>query len=294
MGVGVAEGPPVGHATKPTKTRLALRSPLAALKVARGGDAARLAWTLTAASLGLGERRSGLFEARIRVCDRDLRLFLRHSGSDAHVFQQVFLDGIYEWAYPRPEGRQPVVVDLGANIGLAAVYFAARLPGARLVCVEPVPENVAVLRKTLAANGLEATVFPAAVTAQDGTATFHVSSWWSTGTTRESIARRRRTERGRAEFREDWRELTVPARSLASLVRELDLPVVDVLKVDIEGEEERLLAGNPPWLELVRTIVLDLHQRDVDVGATLGAIRDAGFALVSSATPRSLIFTREV
>src|SRR5262249_17417794 len=43
-------------------------------------------------------------------------------------------------------GREPLIVDCGANIGLSARYFATEYPAARIVAVEPDIENAAFAR----------------------------------------------------------------------------------------------------------------------------------------------------
>lgn len=53
----------------------------------------------------------------------------------------------------RPGDR---VVDVGAHIGLNTLYMAARVgPAGRVTAIEPAPDNVAVLRRNLAANHLQ-------------------------------------------------------------------------------------------------------------------------------------------
>ena len=58
--------------------------------------------------------------------------------------------------YRLPERLRPagVLVDLGANIGMASVWYSRRYGIDRVVAVEPVPANVAILRKNLAANSV--------------------------------------------------------------------------------------------------------------------------------------------
>jgi predicted O-methyltransferase YrrM len=34
-------------------------------------------------------------------------------------------------------GRKPLIVDAGANIGAASIFFAAKMPNARIVAIEP-------------------------------------------------------------------------------------------------------------------------------------------------------------
>ena len=61
-------------------------------------------------------------------------------------FGSVF-GGAYDLELP----TQPrLILDLGANVGYASVYFALRHPTARVIAVEPEPSNVAVLRRNVA------------------------------------------------------------------------------------------------------------------------------------------------
>ncbi len=45
-----------------------------------------------------------------------------------------------------------IVVDAGANVGVSALALAGRFPG-RIICLEPVPENLRWLQENLASNG---------------------------------------------------------------------------------------------------------------------------------------------
>src|SRR5436309_1970425 len=47
-------------------------------------------------------------------------------------------------------GKTPVIVDAGANIGAASLWFARRFPDCAVVSVEPEPGNFSVLRKNAA------------------------------------------------------------------------------------------------------------------------------------------------
>ncbi|MBS0123965.1 FkbM family methyltransferase [Thetidibacter halocola] len=46
------------------------------------------------------------------------------------------------------------VIDVGANVGNHALYFAALMGAARVICVEPNPKAIAALRANVQANGL--------------------------------------------------------------------------------------------------------------------------------------------
>ena len=65
------------------------------------------------------------------------------------------------------EGKTPVIVDAGANIGASALWFGAEYPRAAIVAIEPEPETVAMLRKNLAGRP-NMTILAAAVGARPG------------------------------------------------------------------------------------------------------------------------------
>lgn len=67
------------------------------------------------------------------------------------LFQEIWLFERYK--LPGYEiGPSDVVVDVGANIGLFALYAASRAPGVRVVSYEPEPRNFAVLSRNIAGS----------------------------------------------------------------------------------------------------------------------------------------------
>lgn len=75
-----------------------------------------------------------------------------------HV-QRVF-SGEYNIAYDHPN---PVVIDLGANVGSFALWASRRWPGCRIHCYEPLAENVRMLRDNLAPIANRVTIHPYAI-----------------------------------------------------------------------------------------------------------------------------------
>src|SRR6202020_2027458 len=88
-----------------------------------------------------------------------------NNGADAFVHSEVF-----EHKYYRLPLRfaPATILDLGANIGLSAIYFARCYPESRIACGEPVPENARLLIRNLRDNAVEAEVLAAAIDAQNG------------------------------------------------------------------------------------------------------------------------------
>lgn len=88
------------------------------------------------------------------------RIEIRPNTTDEAVATEIFDEQVYRAAdYIHPGS---VVIDLGANVGMFTIYAADR--GARVIAVEPFPENVDQLRKNLMAAGVsdQVAVVPAA------------------------------------------------------------------------------------------------------------------------------------
>lgn len=66
-------------------------------------------------------------------------------------------------------------IDIGANIGIAAVYFLTRNKDNSVVCYEPDPANLPYLRQNLDAFGPRATIVPCGVSVNQGNAVLYRS-----------------------------------------------------------------------------------------------------------------------
>jgi Methyltransferase small domain len=106
-------------------------------------------------------------------------LAYRRTRSDFRTVGETWLTRTYE--LPFSIERPSLIVDLGANIGVTAIWLARRYGCDRLVAVEPVPANVALARRNLAANGLPFELHEAAVAATNGTGHFEDSGESTTG-----------------------------------------------------------------------------------------------------------------
>jgi FkbM family methyltransferase len=139
-----------------------------------------------------------------------------------------------------------VVVDLGSNIGISALYFLTRNPDCRCRLFEPVPRNVERLRANLAGFEDRYEVETAAVWDRSGTVTFGVEPTGRYGGIGTAAPE------------------TIQVRCLdVNDVLESE-PAVDVLKVDTEGAEVATVAAiRPDLLERVGTIYLETMDRPV-------------------------------
>lgn len=142
------------------------------------------------------------------------------SEHDMFTVNEVFCRQDYEI-----DARADVVVDIGSNIGLSALYFLTHSPTARCVLFEPVPANVERLRENLAGYEGRWELHEAAVADRSGTLPFAVEASGRYGGLDRGDGVRERID-VRVEHVND-----VLRRVLAEYGR------IDVLKLDTEGSE---------------------------------------------------------
>jgi FkbM family methyltransferase len=186
----------------------------------------------------LQQRRLG---DRDILCRRgDFALSLR---SNSVLAEPLYVGGGFEEgemrlirSLARPGMR---VLDIGANIGLYSVILGKSVgPSGRVWSFEPHPPTASYLRRNIEMNGLgNVTVVEQAVCEKAGTAEFHVFAegcdvYNSLG------AKSRPQEQLQAQS-----VISVPTTSLDDFCRKADITQVDLVKLDVEGAEERVLTG---------------------------------------------------
>lgn len=159
-----------------------------------------------------------------------------------------------------------VVLDFGANIGLFSIWIARRAPTATVLAFEPFPENYSALRANLTGWPHDIRVHNVAV---GGTAGF--GQMLDAG--ERSLDHRLVTAGEKAGHR-------VEVITLETAVELTSAPMVDLLKIDIEGSEGDVLASTDERiLRRIRRVALEYHD-NIRPG-TLQLVRD-----VLSATHR--------
>lgn len=139
-----------------------------------------------------------------------------------------------------------VFIDIGANRGDFSL-MAARLMGdsGQVVAIEPAPSNLHDLRRTVAVNNLtNIEVLSCALWEGIGTGTLSLSdhSGWHSLTPRADL--------------NPIDQIDVPLTTLDSVIQELSLDRVDVVKIDVEGAEVQVLHGAANILRQYRPVVV--------------------------------------
>jgi FkbM family methyltransferase len=169
-----------------------------------------------------------------------------------------------------------VVIDVGANLGEWTVPFARKVgPAGRVLAIEPAPRNAVALESTLAANALRhAEIVRCAVGDNDGIAQFAVP-----------VVTSARTDTGTARIGPTCAghdALQVPLRSLDSLAAEHNLTRLDLIKVDVEGHERKVLDGAAAILGRYRPVLVveTGHEADEDRAAIHDRLTGFGYRII--------------
>ena len=145
------------------------------------------------------------------------------------------------------QGKQPLILDCGANIGTSVLWFAARYPEAHIVAVEPAPDNFALLKKNCA--GLDVDLREAGIGAEDGIAHLTDSGLGSMAY--------RTTFDATATSEMPGIAMTTMATLLESKPESRYVPFL--LKVDIEGGEKSLFEGDCSMINRFPLIIMEPH-----------------------------------
>jgi FkbM family methyltransferase len=160
-----------------------------------------------------------------------------NSGSQAH---EMALSRFYEDVLS--ESKVPVIVDCGANIGMASVWYAQRFPHARILAIEPEPENFKILAVNTA-NYPNITPVQGAVSDRE---------------TRVSLA-----NAGDAPWAWKVSEVgetgEIATFTIPGLLSTLPKYRLMIVKIDIEGSEVELFRSNLDWARQTPLIVFESH-----------------------------------
>jgi FkbM family methyltransferase len=202
-------------------------------------------------AVSIGGKVLGASKISVLVPDGNYEVALRLGTSDIPTFNQVFVRSDY--ASPHLPETAETIVDLGANIGLATIFFGTRYPKARILSVEPEAANFAALVANTAALGDRVQTRRAAVWMRDG-----------------FVSLRTEDDEGlplgawgvRVADETDQPEANIACDKLTTLLNNAGFGEVDILKVDIEGAELELFSdAASEWLPRTKLIIVETHDR---------------------------------
>ena len=166
---------------------------------------------------------------------------LRVRTTDPSIYAQILLHGQYALDLPF---SPKTIVDAGANIGMASVYFAHRYPEAKVIAIEPEASNFAVLARNVSP-------YPAIIPV-------HAALWNRDGQISVSQPERYASSVKLGFVTHEGPGTKVRAVTMHMLMGEMSIPAIDLAKIDIEGAEQEVFE-DIRWLSGMRCLMIELH-----------------------------------
>jgi FkbM family methyltransferase len=174
-----------------------------------------------------------------RPADSDLQTLWQTLGAREYDLAGFAQSAAVQRAYDATlaRGRTPIIIDAGANIGGASIWFSKAFPAAKVFAVEPDPANARLCR--LNTQGLNVEVVEAAIGARSGSVSLvSGEASWAVQTVRGG---------------------DVPMVTVGDLLARTPDDELLIAKIDIEGFESDLFASETGWLDRLTALIIEPH-----------------------------------
>jgi len=197
-------------------------------------------WTGLAAD-AMGRKREPYVLQKRGGCSCEVR----GGASDWWIFLEIFVFGIYQ-KVEADARKARVVIDVGANVGMFAVYAASLNRNAEIHAFEPFPKNLTQLERNLALNpGHHIKPHLAAVSDKSGTATLYFTPGDDSGCS---------LSQAKGE------SCVVKTVGINDLFQYCGVARCDLLKMDCEGSELPIFeAASSDTLAKVGAVIMEYH-----------------------------------
>ncbi|MES2647655.1 MAG: FkbM family methyltransferase [Bacteroidota bacterium] len=169
-------------------------------------------------------------------------------------FRECFFDDVYLKHFDHADfPPQPLILDIGANVGFSALYFFYQFPGAAIHSFEPMPFCQKVIEKYNQQ-------FPSF------NWSLHKYGLWKTTGSLEFFTDSTddfSTVSGVNASGERQKRITVQVKAIAEIFEENNFRNIDLLKLDCEGAEYSILYNMPDaMLNAIKRLAIETHHSE--------------------------------
>jgi FkbM family methyltransferase len=169
------------------------------------------------------------------------------------IYFEIFRERHHDKLSNFPLKNDSTIVDLGANEGFYVLKAKERAPKSKIIAVEPNPIAFKVLKGNIRFNKLKNVVIVnKAVTSRNGKINFEIVKG--------------RTEVGAVKVYKKFRKkgrlkkISVDSITLENLCRKYKIDKIDLLKIDVEGNEVDILKSSEAILPNVKKAIIEYHR----------------------------------
>jgi FkbM family methyltransferase len=163
--------------------------------------------------------------------------------------KEIFGENCY---YIELEEEEPVIVDLGAHIGMTVIYFKMLFPKARVIAFEPILANFALLKKNVEENQLQNVELVQAVVAPKS-GVLQIQEPVGEGAWKSGAGIIPRGWKGI----QTNQEIKVEAVGIQEVISQK----IDIMKMDIEGMEYEVIRNMGPNIRNIKNLLIEVHPR---------------------------------
>lgn len=163
-------------------------------------------------------------------------------GTLHFLFREIFIRGEY---FIKITSNKPIIIDCGANIGIATIYFKWLFPKSSILSFEPDPKTFKLLNKNISVNKLSnVKLVNAAVYNKNGKTSFFIDKnnpgWLTMSLLRERLPKDR---------------IIVETVKLSDYIR----GQTDLIKIDVEGVEYEVLIDLLKQKDNIMQLIIEYH-----------------------------------
>jgi FkbM family methyltransferase len=161
---------------------------------------------------------------------------------DVATFFEVFFKEIYKIDLPYCH----TILDLGAHIGLATLYYEIHFPNSKIYSIEPAGLNFDLLR----INACNAMLIKLAISNTQGNASLTLNPKGINCHLGESGEK-------------------VDTTTLMKIIEKYNINTIDIFKIDIEGAENLMFESIDQWKDKVKNIIMECHGNEREITSML-------------------------
>lgn len=188
---------------------------------------------------GLIKNEHVIFETR-----SGLKIRIRTDSTDIMAFTHVWL--IEEYSSPRFDLHESdIVVDIGAHIGLFALFASQFCKRGKIYCFEPVKENYEILLSNISMNQLSnVSAFNMAVTDKTSSVRIFLNN----------------DESGHSMYEQNSTSIEAQSTTLKSILDDNNIHSCDFVKMDCEGAEYDIIKTLPQeYFNRIKKMIIEYH-----------------------------------
>ena len=182
------------------------------------------------------------------------------------IKNDVFTNNSY---YFDTDSTAPYIIDVGAHVGISILYFKKFYPDCKILAFEPNPINFEMLEENIFRNDIEnVELINSAIWVEEGKKKLHIDS---SDLDRYSVSSFH--PKGWNESL-DTKDVLVKTERLGKYLNQ----PVGLLKIDIEGSEQKVLKDIKKQLCNVKNIIIEFHpSENQDIKKILEILTTQGF-----------------